>query len=241
MDFAEKVRGLERKFVAAVAVDGSVYLPNFTPVGPVDAILIGMEPSLGWWAQPPSQAAMRVAAGFRNFMWSLEDFILHYAARRFFCPPGKRYHLTDVSKGAMRVAEAGIDRHARYSRWAPLLEEEVQLVAKPGAHIIAIGKDVRAFLDHRFPGRCITTIMHYSPQAGAARTAAVAGQEGKYRSFAETLSMQDIIEAASAVMRENSVPTALSEETLIRLRKGTLTESRKKLAFIYVTAFAALR
>jgi hypothetical protein len=26
-----------------------------------------------------------VAAGFRNFMWSPEDFILHYAVRRFLC------------------------------------------------------------------------------------------------------------------------------------------------------------
>ena len=53
MSFATRVRELEDEFAAAAAVDGDVYLPNFTPSGPVDAVLIGMEPSLGWWARTP--------------------------------------------------------------------------------------------------------------------------------------------------------------------------------------------
>src|SRR6476620_10383358 len=110
MSFAERVRDLEQQFAAAAAIDGDVYLPNFTPTGPVDAVLIGMEPSLGRWSRTPAEARQRVAAGFRNFMWSLQDFIHHYAARRFLCSLGETYHITDVSKGAMMVSKARIDR-----------------------------------------------------------------------------------------------------------------------------------
>jgi len=103
MSFITQMRELEQEFAAAAAVHGDVYLPNFTPSGPVDAVLIGMEPSLGWWARTPAEAAAKIAAGFRNFMWSPEDFILHYAARRSLCSAAETYHVTDISKGAMTV------------------------------------------------------------------------------------------------------------------------------------------
>ena len=131
MSFITQMRELEQEFAAAAAVDGDVYLPNFTPSGPVDAVLIGMEPSLGWWARTPAEAAPKIAAGFRNFMWSPEDFILHYAARRSLCSAGETYHVTDISKGAMTVKNAHIDRRARYARWAVLLNKEVRLVRLP--------------------------------------------------------------------------------------------------------------
>lgn len=171
MSFAARMHDLEQEFAAAAAVDGDVYIPNFTPSGPVDAVLIGMEPSLG--RSTPDEAAARIAAGFRNFMWSPEDFILHHAARRSLCSAGATYHVTDISKGAMTVKMARIDRDARYARWADLLHKEVRLIAKPGAHIIAIGRDVSAFLERNRFDKPVTRIMHYSGQAGAARNAEV--------------------------------------------------------------------
>jgi hypothetical protein len=241
MSFAKRMRELEREFAAAAAIDGDVYLPNFTPSGPVDAVLIGMEPSLGWWARTPAEAAPKIAAGFRNFMWSPEDFILHYAARRFLCSAGGTYHITDISKGAMTVERAHIDRHARYARWAVLLNKEVRLIAKPGAHIIAIGRDVCGFLNRNGLDRDIKSIMHYSAQANAARNAAVLGREAEFIAFSETLSMREIVDVAAQIMEENSISVAMSAETIARLRKATLSESRKKLAFIYSTGFAKLR
>jgi len=241
MSFATRMRDLEQKFAAAAAVDGDVYLPNFTPSGPVDAVLIGMEPSLGWWARTPAEAAPKIAAGFRNFMWSPEDFILHYAARRSLCSAGGTYHITDVSKGAMTVEKAHIDRRVHYARWAVLLDEELRLIARPGAHIIAIGRDVCSFLERNGFDRDVTSIMHYSAQANAARNAAVRGREAEFRAFSEMLSMQDIVDVAAEIMRENSIPVAMSADTIARLRKATLSESRKKLAFIYSTVFAKLR
>lgn len=237
--FTTQMRNLEQEFVAAAAVDGDVYLPNFTPYGPVDAVLIGMEPSLG--GGTPVEVAAKIAAGYRNFMWSPEDFILHYAARRFLCSVGATYHITDISKGAMTVEKAHIDRHARYARWGALLDKEVRLIAKPGAHIIAIGRDVCRFLERNCLYSDVTSILHYSPRAITARNAAVRGQEAEFRTFADMLSMQDIVDVAVELMRENSIADAMVEEVIARLRKANLSESRKKLAFIYSTAFAKLR
>jgi hypothetical protein len=234
------MRDLEHDFAAAAAVDGDVYLPNFTPSGPVDAVLIGMEPSLGWWGVTPAEANQKVAAGFRNFMWSPEDFILHYAARRVLRARGGTYHVTDISKGAMTVPEAHIDRRARYARWAALLDKELQLVAKPRAHIVAIGREVRSFLERRGIGG-VTSIMHYSGQAGAARNMAVAQRQSAFCAFSETWSPQDILDVAAAIMTEHSVPAAISQETIARLRKANWSESRKKLAFIYSRAFEQLQ
>ena len=41
MNFAERMRDLEKEFARAAEVDGDVYLPNFTPSGLVDGVLIG--------------------------------------------------------------------------------------------------------------------------------------------------------------------------------------------------------
>jgi hypothetical protein len=239
MTFARRFQELEQKFAAAAESDGDVYLPNFTPSGPVDAVLIGMEPSLGRWARTPAAAAERIGAGFRNFMWSPEDFILHWAARRSLCPGGT-YHVTDVSKGAMPVRKANIDRRARYARWTALLQEEIALVAKPNARIVAIGGQVGRLLKRNLAPREATCVMHHGAWASA-RDAEVEGREAEFRDFADTLSMQDILDVASAVLRENSIPAPLSAETFARLRKAPLSESRKKLAFIYSRAFARIR
>ncbi|ULA62523.1 MAG: hypothetical protein LZF86_40026 [Nitrospira sp.] len=238
--FAIEMQDLERRFATAAAADSDVYLPNFTPSAPVDVIFVAMEPSLGRWARTPSEAASRVAAGFRNFMWSPEDFILHYAARRTFIPRGWTYHITDVSKGAMTVAKANEDRPERYARWLTLLRDELALVAKSNAKIVAIGKKVLALLSQNTTNRNLSSVMHYSPLASRQRERAVAGREPEFDAFAQDMSMKDIIIVADEVMHGHGVPPVLVTETVGRLRKTTLTTSRKKLAFIYTTALAAL-
>jgi hypothetical protein len=83
--------------------------------------------------------------------------------------------------------------------------------------------------------------MHYSAQASRYRDTAVEGRKQEFQAFAATLSTEDIVATADAVMRQHSVPFALSSETITRLRKAKLSDSRKKLAFIYLTAFKRLR
>src|SRR5699024_7817782 len=104
--------------------DGDVYLPNIEPVGPVQNILICMEPSLGRWASSGNEAINKVKSGFRNFLYSMEDFILHYCVRRFLCENNASYHVTDISKGAMLIEKANTHRNERYGRWFSLLQEE---------------------------------------------------------------------------------------------------------------------
>lgn len=67
-----------------------------------------MEPSLS--GRLAEDLRSRVADGSRNFLNSIEDFILHFCARRYLCNPGERYHITDVSKGGMPVSAAGEKR-----------------------------------------------------------------------------------------------------------------------------------
>ncbi len=87
-------------------------------------------------------------SGFRNFLFSIEDFILHFCAR-YLCEPAERYHITDVSKGAMLVNRAGSSRYQRYDDMVPVTAEEIDLVATPNASIVAVGNVVSKHLERR--------------------------------------------------------------------------------------------
>lgn len=200
-----------------------------------------MEPSLACWARTADEANRKIAAGFTNFISSPEDFILHHSAMRFLCGAGQTYHVTDVSKGAMTVQKAAVDRAARYRRWTELLREELRLVAKPHAHLIAVGADVSGVLSAMALNRQITRVIHYSALASSARNAAVQGREAEFEAFSDAFSPSDVIAVAAQIMRENGVPPRFSEETLARLRAANWTQSRRKLAFVYATAFETSR
>lgn len=181
---------LERLFKAQVDTDKAhaiervvhgwgVYLPCVQPESEVDYVFVGMEPSFGW-ADSIEDAEKKVQEGFRNFSLSgrelsgkesdtLSLFLL--SIDRFLLQRGQTCHLTDVSKGAMPVTVAALDRDRRYEEWYPLLLEEIAIVGKPGAPVIAIGKQVEAFLRghglQRETGRLLYVIPHYSMQASA--------------------------------------------------------------------------
>ena len=53
------------------------YLPNFMPPKPVEYIVLAMEPSMAW-AKTEEEAQQQVNKGYRNFMHSWEDFLLHH-------------------------------------------------------------------------------------------------------------------------------------------------------------------
>jgi len=93
------------------------------------------------------------------------------------------------------------------------------------------------FLQRRRPGREVDTVIQNSPQAAASRDAAVRGREHEFHAFCETFSLQEIIDVAALVMRENSVPATMLKGTIERLAKTRLSESRKKLAFTYTSVF----
>src|SRR5579863_5943582 len=115
-DFHAAYRALEIQMKARAEADGDVFLPVVEPKGPAHYILIAMEPSLGRWARSADEARSRVEAGFRNFLFSVEVIIFHFCIRRYLCGPGEQYHITDLSKGAMLVDQAGLARVERYDR-----------------------------------------------------------------------------------------------------------------------------
>ena len=153
-----------------------VYLPCKKPKDMVDYIFVGMEPSFGW-ADSVEDGEKKVEAGATNFgaFTPPDDAkapldLLRLSIERFLCRPGETYYLTDVSKGAMPVAMADIDREQRYEEWYPLLLEEIDIVGKPSALIIAIGKQVHNFLQQNDlegkTGQPLHAVLHYSYQAG---------------------------------------------------------------------------
>ena len=188
-------RNLEQRFrdqvlmdrahaIERVVQDWGVYLPCVEPESQVDYVLVGMEPSSGWY-KSIEHGEQRVAEGFRNFhgprdkeerlaLYTRKDrlsfFILsieHYLRQ----PGEKTYHLTDIAKGAMSGEVADLDRERRYREWYPLLLEEIEMVGKPGAPVVAIGRDVENFLNRRdlkgMTGRPFYAIPHYSFNASA--------------------------------------------------------------------------
>lgn len=167
--FHTAYREIEGGTKALTDADGDVFLPNPEPSGTVEYVFICMEPSLGWWARSADHARSRVEAGFRNFLFSIEDFILQFCVRRYLCGPGERYYITDFSKGAMLVEHAGLARVQRYDRWFALLQEEIDLCASPNAGILTVGNVVSQHLALRDFGRPFTPVMHYSGQATAWR------------------------------------------------------------------------
>jgi hypothetical protein len=176
-------RDLERRMKALAESDGHVYLPNPEPTARVDYILICMEPSLGHWARSAEEARAKVASGFRNFLADIEPMLFAFSVRRFLCEKGQRYLITDFSKGAMLGKHAGAVRADRYDRWYALLQEEIDLLAAPGACVIAVGKAVAEHLRRREFPREVTPVIHYSPLAGRARTVRLEGHEDRFREF----------------------------------------------------------
>jgi hypothetical protein len=213
-----------------------------------------MEPSLGAWvrvrgeAEAKAEGRAQVQAGFRNFVTSIEDFILHFAVRQFLCGPSQRYYITDLTKGAMLVKRAGANRTQRYDRWFPLLVAEVDLVAAPGAHVFAVGDTVDQYLRGRSFTRNLASsihysgkVIHYSPLAGQARSAGVRGHEASFELFRGSVSLESVLATARAVLRE-SVPPRFQADTLTRLsRQRELSESQQKLIFNYKLAFEPAR
>ena len=133
MTFREKYAELEHEFQKQVECDNkelgieSSYAHNFIPQGPVDYILIAMEPSTG----VPGKDRKDSTQIARNFTWSVEDFMFHYCIRKYLLQNCETYHLTDLAKGGMDTEEAKRTATVRYKRWYPLLKKEVHLLTKP--------------------------------------------------------------------------------------------------------------
>jgi hypothetical protein len=234
-------RALEARMNVLADADGDVLVPNPEPVGPVEYVFVCMEPSLCRWARSADEARAKVEAGFRNFLFSIEDFILHFSIRQYLCAPTERYHITDLSKGAMMIERAGVARTQRYDRWYGLLIEELDLVATPGAGIFAVGTAVAKYLKRRAFPIPFTRVLHYSGQAAPARAAGIVGHEDRFEEFRTSVSLERVLAMAEEVLIASAVPARFRDETRARLARSQLSESRQQLIFSYKLAFEAMR
>ena len=122
MTFEQAYAKLEDKFRRRVAKDeerwgiDSVYLPTVMPSGPVDYVLVAMEPSMG--GKSKDEVQKQVDGGFRNFCNSTEDFILHFCARNYLCRDGETYHVTDLAKGTMPTKVQAAGNAEKYEDYA---------------------------------------------------------------------------------------------------------------------------
>jgi hypothetical protein len=227
--FRDAYRELEARMKLFAEADGDVFLPNPEPVGPVEYVFICMEPSLGRWARSAEEGRSKVDSGFRNFLSSIEDFILHFAIQRYLCEPAQRYHLTDLSKGAMLVKRAAFTRTRRYDRWFALLMEEVDLVATSKAGIFAVGNAVAEHLVRRQFRRRFTKLIHYSSLAARGRATGIVGHEEMFKTFKPSVSLEHVLATAMDVLLASAVPEKFRDEALTRLAKNQLSESRQQL------------
>ena len=190
MTFEQAYRELEKEFRRRVADDcrqwkfDSVYLPNVAPQGPVDYVLVAMEPSLEGWANDLVDAKKRINLGFRNFcgVWQL-----HYPVGKYLCQDGENFYLTDLAKGAMATGSPGAANEEKYDAWFPLLEKELALVAKPDAKIISVGGRVGSFLLKKGLYGHVGTVPHYSGQAARYWGREIPGREKEFEKFQSEL------------------------------------------------------
>jgi len=227
----------------------SIYLPRVVPELPVDYVFVGMEPSLGSWVktsgkterQKRKAAESEIAKGFKDFAFSMGDFILHYCIRQYLCYSGANYYLTNISKGAMTTKRAAEGRQERYGRWYPLFEYELKLASKENTKVIALGKLVKEFLDKN-QRQNIYHILHYSQQAARYRGRHIKGREFQFDEFEKTVSKSKVLDIAESVICECGMSKELRHSTIDRLQKSgdDLSLSQKKLMFDYKIDFSLL-
>jgi len=192
-----------------------------------------MEPSLGHWARTPEEAEEKIGRGFKDFAFSVGDFILHHGIRQYLChAQGSSYHITNLSKGAMTVGEARRNREYRYNQWLELLEKELRIVKNETARVVAIGKSVRAFLESKGFSN-VYAILHYSQQAARYRTTWIEWDRDAFESFRQQISSRDVIATAKSVARQAQIDWNLTSPSLRRLEHQDLTDSQKALMFGY--------
>ena len=231
-EFQEQVENDDKEFRIK-----SSYLPNLEPIGPVDYVLVAMEPSTG----VPGKGGNDPSRIPRNFTWSVEDFILHYCVRNYLCGERQTYHLTDLTKGSMTIRLANKQRRSRYERWYPLLKKELQLLAKPeGTRLIAVGKVVADFLNKKPLFQCAERVLHYTRNAAPHRNRVIEPWREHFLEFSQSVDE----EALEATIKE--VLTEVDMESFVKFRPEggksyKLTESRKKLMFYYKNKFNELK
>jgi hypothetical protein len=122
----------------------------------------------------------------------------------------------------MTVKDANRDRRSRYERWLPLLRQELDLLSHPETRVIAVGKQVAAFLiEHDI--NPATTLLHYSSQAARSRNQFVETRMVEYGRFAETVGHGQVMKSFEQVTDHADLAPRFCREAEQRLNRTGMT------------------
>jgi hypothetical protein len=217
-----------------------VYLPNVSQERKVRNIFVTMEPSLGLWAKTEKEGKKKVGVGFRNFLFSVEDMILHFCASEYL---EGEYRITDVSKIATSTKDAGKIRKEAWAKQRDLLNKELELFGSDKYRIIPVGDTVGAWVRENRIGhaalkkvRIIEPVLHYSRWRAKHRKKAAQENPEGFTRFREDWD-QDKFREYAAVCMERMKNCESEKRSLRNKLIGQITDSRMHLAFTYKCAF----
>lgn len=225
------------------------YLPSLFPLKRVDYVIVSPEPSLSWAKnKSPHEIEMLVAAGYRNFMYSWEDFILHHCLKKQL----RLYHLTSISKAAVaQTQEASLDT---LQAWLPSFREELALVSTPDTQLIPLGQKAAELLQSLdLPYPVTEPLIHFARMASRWRSRlpsqypeAYAEQAAQWQPIQLIRSADHTLMTLFQIEERNfgtPIPYDLIQNRLSYLKdsKAGLSESRKQLIFTYLKQLEHLR
>src|SRR5712691_9950431 len=193
-----------------------------------------MEPSLN--RMTPETFQTLVNRGFHNFLYSEEDFILHYCLYHFLFHDSFDYHITDISKGAMNILMAHLQRNQRYANWLIILKKELEFFNNPP--LIAIGCRSRDFLSKTGHFQLEFSVMHYS-QNNSARFRDYYIQHS-HKSLTGDLHIK-LKAFAVRMLDDQNYNAQLKIEILLRLFNNELSIWKKGLFLKYMDEFSVTR
>jgi hypothetical protein len=213
----------------------SEYLPNPAICLTPDFCLIAMEPSVKTGLE---DVRKDIKLGYRNFLHSEEDFVLHYCAYSYLCKNDFRYYITDVSKGAMTTKDARQFRECRYREWLPLLKHELRLLGNPST--IAIGLVLKRHLSELLLEPNFA-ILHYSWSNSR-------WIQERYLKIKRESPLSDfdgiepnLLDFADHLMQSIGYTKEMRGKRLIRLFQRTLPKWKKALLAVYKFEFQRIR
>ena len=241
--FKERYDAQQGKWRLLAKGHGHQYLNYLPPRGSVDFVLVGKMTSIGEKdaEEVPPGEFPAIDPPF-NLYGSMGDLILNYGAHRHLCRPGETYYLTDLGKCAIPPSKAkGKREKEEFTTWYPLLLEELELVAKPTATVIPVGKATGNFLKNQpnFKYRLTEPILHWSTAVIAAAQMASSLFPQEWDQFHRATRSEDLIKSTGEVFRQAGLNKYMG--TVERRIKKEFTDVRKHYMFTYKKLMPLMR
>ncbi len=202
----EQHEALQDQWLEYAIERGRHYLRYLPPRGKVDYVLVAKMTSIDKdKAEELEPGELCYPAPHLNLLISIGDLTLNYGAHRYLCKPGETYYLTDLGKCAIPPQQAkGKLEREEFTFWYPKLLEELKLVAKPTATVVAVGRATWNFLEKQsdFPYRLEGPILHWSPQLVAAAQMASTLFPSEWEEFQQTTTREELCKSTEEIFGE---------------------------------------